>query len=116
MSIGFRIAKRTRKVYEATVERFRALPVANVSDCMARMTAGGARLRPMHAGGAMAGPALAVKTRPGDNLMVPRALDIGHHGGGIVVRSDASRAGTAGGSAGRSGGSPLASRTNKSNT
>src|SRR3546814_6764485 len=66
MSIGFRIAKRTRKVDEATVERFRALPVANVSDCMARMTAGGARLRPMHAGGVMAGPALTVKTRPGD--------------------------------------------------
>src|SRR3546814_15810089 len=90
MSIGFRIAKRTRKVYEATVERFRALPVANVSDCMARMTAGGARLRPMHAGGVMAGPALTVKTRPGDNLMVPRALDIADPGDVIVV--DARRA------------------------
>src|SRR3546814_5305134 len=84
-SIGFRIAKRTRKVDEATVERFRALPVANVSDCMARMTAGGARLRPMHAGGVMAGPALTVKTRPGDNLMVHRALDIADPGDVIVV-------------------------------
>src|SRR3546814_3234911 len=52
---------------------------------MARMTAGGARLRPMHAGGVMAGPALTVKTRPGDNLMVHRALDIADPGDVIVV-------------------------------
>src|SRR3546814_21148175 len=49
------------------------------------MTAGGARLRPMHAGGVMAGPALTVKTRPGDNLMVHRALDIADPGDVIVV-------------------------------
>jgi regulator of RNase E activity RraA len=40
--------------------------VANVSDSMARMSAGGANLRPMHAGGGLAGPALTVKTRPGE--------------------------------------------------
>jgi regulator of RNase E activity RraA len=76
VGIGFRIETRTRKVDEATVARFAKLPVANVSDVMARMTAGGARLRPMHAGGVMAGPAFTVKTRPGDNLMVHRALDL----------------------------------------
>src|SRR3546814_6605864 len=85
MSIGFRIAKRTRKVDEATIARFRTLPVANVGDVVARMTAGGPRLRPMHAGGVMAGPALTVKTRPGDNLMVHRALDIADPGDVIVV-------------------------------
>jgi regulator of RNase E activity RraA len=30
----------------------------------------GGRLRPMHNGAAMAGPALTVRTRPGDNLVV----------------------------------------------
>lgn len=85
MTIGFQIAKRTRKVDEATVARFARLPVANVSDVMTRMTAGGARLRPMHAGGVMAGPAFTVKTRPGDNLMVHRALDIADPGDIIVV-------------------------------
>jgi len=85
MGQGFRIAARTRKVDEATVARFAKLPVANVSDVMARMTAGGARLRPMHAGGVMAGPAFTVKTRPGDNLMVHRALDIADPGDVIVV-------------------------------
>jgi RraA family protein len=83
--IGFQIAKRTRKVDAATIARFRGLPVANISDSMSRMTAGGARLRPMHAGGVLAGPALTVKTRPGDNLMIHKALDIADEGDVIVV-------------------------------
>ena len=83
--IGFRILQRRRKVPAALVDKFRALPVANVSDMMARMTAGGARLRPYHAGGGMAGPALTVKTRPGDNLMVHKALDLAEPGDIVVV-------------------------------
>lgn len=83
--IGFQIARRTRKVDATTVARFRELPVANISDSMWRMTAGGARLRPMHAGGALAGPALTVKTRPGDNLMIHKALDIAEDGDVVVV-------------------------------
>jgi regulator of RNase E activity RraA len=85
MMIGFQIAKRTRRIDEGMVDRFRRLPVANISDSMARMTAGGASLRPMHAGGVLAGPALTVKTRPGDNLMIHKALDLAEPGDVIVV-------------------------------
>ena len=42
---------------------------------MNRMAHGGARLRPLHAGGVLAGVALTVKTAPGDNLMVHAALN-----------------------------------------
>ena len=45
MPIGFRVLKRQRKVGTEVVERFARLPVANVSDSMSRLTAGGARLR-----------------------------------------------------------------------
>ena len=83
--IGLRILNRTRAVDLALARRFLDVPVANVSDCMARMTAGGARLRPMHGSGAMAGPALTVKTRPGDNLMVHKALQMAVPGDVIVV-------------------------------
>jgi RraA family protein len=83
--IGFQIATRTRKVDAATVAKFSSLPVANISDSMSRMTAGGARLRPMHAGGVLAGPAFTVKTRPGDNLMIHKALDLAEAGDVIVV-------------------------------
>ena len=85
MTIGFRICNRERCVPGDLIERFRVLPVANVSDMMSRMTAGGARLRPMHAGGVMAGPALTVKTRPGDNLMIHKALDLAQPGDVVVV-------------------------------
>jgi RraA family protein len=85
MTIGFRIAARRRKVAPALVDRFRGIPVANVSDCMARMSAGGARLRPIHEKGLMAGAAFTVRTRPGDNLMVHKALDIAEPGDVVVV-------------------------------
>src|SRR5215831_713607 len=83
--IGFQIRKRERKVDAATVAKFRELPVANISDSMSRMTAAGASLRPMHRGGALAGPAFTVKTRPGDNLMIHKALDLAEPGDVIVV-------------------------------
>ena len=85
MSIGFRVKQAARKVDAEWVERYRDVPVANVSDSMNRMTAGGATLRPMHAGGVLAGPALTVKARPGDNLMLHYALDIAQPGDVIVV-------------------------------
>jgi RraA family protein len=85
VTIGFRILARQRKVDEDTVRRFRELPVANVSDVMSRMTAGGSRIRPLHAGGNLAGPALTVKTRPGDNLMIHKALKMAEPGDVIVV-------------------------------
>jgi RraA family protein len=74
-----------RKVAADWVARYRDIPVANVSDSMHRMTAGGSRLRPMHRQGVLAGPALTVKARPGDNLMLHYALDIAEPGDVIVV-------------------------------
>lgn len=83
--IGLQILKRTQCIGEDYVKAFNALPVANISDCMARMSAGGPRLRPLHKGGRLAGPALTVKTRPGDNLMIHRALEMAVPGDVIVV-------------------------------
>lgn len=83
--IGFRIFELTQRVSSEWVEKFRTMPVANVSDCMSRMVAGGAAIRPMHAGGVLAGPAFTVKTRPGDNLMVHKALAMAQPGDVIVV-------------------------------
>jgi predicted membrane-bound spermidine synthase len=75
-----------RRIAPDLVEAFRELPVADVSDCMSRMVAGGGALRPMHAGGGvMAGPAFTVRTRPGDNLMVHKALDLAESDDILVV-------------------------------
>ena len=83
--IGLRILKRKRAVAVDVARKFLEVPVANVSDCMTRMFAGGPRLRPMHGGAPMAGPAFTVKTRPGDNLMIHKALDMAEPGDIIVV-------------------------------
>jgi RraA family protein len=85
VSVGFRVLERKRRTDIQQVEKFRRLPVANVSDSMSRMTAAGPRLRPVHLQGKLAGPALTVKTRPGDNLMVHKALDMAEVGDVIVV-------------------------------
>lgn len=82
---GFRIVNRTRKASAQQIAAYQDLPVANISDAMQRLTAGGANLRPYHAGGYMAGAALTVKCRPGDNLLVHYALNIAEPGDVIVV-------------------------------
>ena len=85
MTIGFRILDRDRAASPDLVAAFAELPVANVSDSMARMTAAGPTLRPMHTSGGMAGVALTVKARPGDNLMLHKAIDMAVPGDVIVV-------------------------------
>ncbi len=85
MSVGFRIHNRNRVAAASIVQAFSKLPVANVSDSMARMTAAGPSLRPMHASGGMAGVAITVRSRPGDNLMLHKAIDMAVPGDVIVV-------------------------------
>lgn len=82
---GLQILKRQRCIDERLVKAFQGVPVANISDCMTRMTAGGPRLRPMHRGGYLSGPALTVKSRPGDNLMIHKAIAMAQPGDVIVV-------------------------------
>lgn len=85
MTIGFQILERKRKASAELIQAFTGLPVANVSDSMSRLFSAGPGLRPMHASGAMIGVALTVKTRPGDNLMLHKAIDMAEPGDVIVV-------------------------------
>ena len=84
MTNGLRIGAPARSIDEAMLERFRKLPAAVISDSMSRLVAGGARLRPLSSA-ALCAPALTVKTAPGDNLMVHKALDLARPGEVIVV-------------------------------
>ena len=83
--IGLKVLKRRRAVPAELALQFIGVPVSNVSDCMSRLFGGGARLRPMHSGLPMSGPALTVRTRPGDNLMIHKALQMAAPGDIIVV-------------------------------
>jgi regulator of RNase E activity RraA len=83
MTIGFRILPSPKRADPKLLERLRALPVSNVSDNMARSR--GTNLEPMHRSGRMVGTAFTVSTRPGDNLMVHKAIDMAAPGDVIVV-------------------------------
>lgn len=86
MAIGFRVLKRKSAVSLELAKAFNEVPVANVSDVMSRMAAAGCGLRPYHGSGKrLAGPAVTVKSRPGDNLMFHKALDMARPGDVIVV-------------------------------
>jgi len=83
---GFQVHPRPAStVSDALLARYRGFQVANVSDAMSRTT-GTSALRPFHRrDGAMAGRALTVRTRPGDNLMVHHAIDTCRPGDVLVV-------------------------------
>jgi RraA family protein len=80
---GFRIKRQWSRISADLVEAFRDVPVANVSDCMNRLTGTGALVR-MHREGYLAGPAFTVRSPPGDNLMLHKALDMAQPGDVIV--------------------------------
>ncbi|MEQ1648637.1 MAG: RraA family protein [Hyphomicrobiaceae bacterium] len=82
--IGLRIALRERTVSPALVARAKKIAVANLSDCMSRLFSAPPALRPMHDGTSMAGVAITVRARPGDNLMLHKSLDLAGPGDIIV--------------------------------
>jgi len=66
------------------LEQLRGLSVSLLSDNMARVS-GALGLRPYHRGGAMAGTAVTVRTRAGDNLAIHRAFDFCRPGDVLVI-------------------------------
>lgn len=85
MSLGFRVFPVEKRVDQAIVEQFRSVVTPHISDNMSRLHSAGSELRPYHKEGKLVGTAVTVKTRPGDNLMVHKAIDTAKPGEVIVV-------------------------------
>jgi RraA family protein len=85
MSATMRILPIPRRPDARMVAEFAKMVTPHLSDSMERLYAGGPQLRPMYKGGTLAGPAFTVKTAPGDNLLVHKALDVAQPGDVIVV-------------------------------
>ncbi len=83
-NIGFRIFPPNRAPKDL-VELFRDVPSPNVSDNMSRINGVCAEIRPMHGSTQLLGSAFTVKTRPGDNLMVHKALEMLQPGDALVI-------------------------------
>lgn len=82
--IGFRIFPPAPQPQAALVDGLRESVTAHLSDSMGR-TCGVIGLRRYSRRGRLAGGAFTVKTRPGDNLMVHKALDLARPGDVLVV-------------------------------
>jgi len=85
MSASMRILDIPRRPSPDLVAEFRKMVTPHLSDSMERLYAGGPQLRPMYSGATLAGAAFTVKTAPGDNLLVHKALDLAKPGDVIVV-------------------------------
>lgn len=84
MTIGFRIRPVTTRVDAALCARAVKLPAANIGDVMHRMQTMRGGFRAYGGRRVVAGPAFTLRTRPGDNLMLHRAIDLAAPGDVIV--------------------------------
>ncbi len=93
MSTGFRVFLKRKLPPKDIIEAFKSLPAANVADCMGRISAMSSAIRLISKpfSGSMVGPALTVKARPGDNLMLHKALNMIEEGDIIVVSNAGDR-------------------------
>lgn len=83
---GYAIHEREAAPDPGLVEAFRGVPTTIVSDCLGRCV-GAVGLEPFHGDASLAlcGVALTVRVRPGDNLMIHKALTLARPGDVIVV-------------------------------
>ena len=84
---GFRITTAVTRNDPHLMSRFAEIPVANIADCMNRSFCLDSEIRMINEapGVKMVGTAFTVKTRPGDNLMVLKALDLAPPGTVIII-------------------------------
>src|SRR5256714_1779211 len=85
MSASMRMLDIPRRPDPRLVAELGKMVTPHLSDSMERLYAGGHQLRPMHKEGKLYGPAFAVRTAAGDNLLVHKALDTAQKGDVIVV-------------------------------
>ena len=83
---GYRILPRNTTLSVELVQAFRQIPVAVAGDCMGR-SIGAMGLTSYHPDlrTVLCGPALTVRVRPGDNLMIHKAMMLAQPGDVIVI-------------------------------
>ena len=84
--LGFRILPSPDRLGSAVIQRFRGLAAANLADAMGRFNFMDPEIR-SRAGLPLCGPAVTVLSRPGDNLMLHKALQVAEPGDVIVMNT-----------------------------
>jgi regulator of RNase E activity RraA len=86
-SLGFRIVSGVARPEPALVDRFRGLSSSNVADAMGRFRFMDPAIQ-ARTGLPVCGIAVTVNVRPGDNLMVHKALELAQPGDVVVVSTN----------------------------
>lgn len=83
---GYKINPRVQRVDKKLIEAFSTVPTAHASDCLGR-SIGGLGLGSYHGAtpAILCGPAITVRVRPGDNLMIHKAMLMADPGDVIVI-------------------------------
>ncbi|QOY34243.1 RraA family protein [Anaerobacillus isosaccharinicus] len=84
-NIGFRIFPLEKRASKELIDQYRTFVTPHISDNMNRLNSVDSSIRPIHTHGTLVGSAFTVKTRPGDNLLVHKAIDMAEPGDVIVV-------------------------------
>ncbi|MCD8141067.1 MAG: RraA family protein [Planctomycetaceae bacterium] len=88
-NLGCRIVSDFSRPDAALVESFRGLPVANIDDCMNRLFALDAAIKPIGRPEVL-GPAFTIRVPESDNLMFHKAMDMAKPGDVIVIAAGGS--------------------------
>jgi len=82
-----RVFRNPRRPARELVAPFATAPTGNVCDAMDGFGAMDYQIKPLDPASRMCGPALTIRTRPGDNLAVYQALEIAEAGDVLVIQT-----------------------------
>jgi 4-hydroxy-4-methyl-2-oxoglutarate aldolase len=82
---GFRIRFDIERPPQELLAKLSGMSTPNISDAMARTGAMDHRIKPLNKDYRIMGPAVTVKVKPGDNLMLHKAIDVSRRGDILVV-------------------------------
>ncbi|MGB4438686.1 MAG: RraA family protein [Sedimentibacter sp.] len=83
--IGFSIIENINRPEKVVYDKLANYTTPNLSDAMNRFRTMASSIKPIHENCKFMGPAVTVRVRPGDNLMVHKAIDIAKPGDVIVI-------------------------------
>lgn len=86
-TIGFRIRTEIERPDSRLIKTLAQYPTPNIADAMGRFRVMDPGIKPVNQGDFCAGPAVTVLMRPGDNLMLHKALELVQPGDILVVNT-----------------------------
>ena len=85
--LGFRIFDLKERPKKEIIERLARLPGANIADVMGRFRVMDEGMKPVDSKMRLCGPAITIMSRPGDNLMLHKAMEVAKPGDILVMNT-----------------------------